>query len=243
MNIIGIALIAVAVVLIVFTVLFSMDGFTQRVREIQAKLAEFELLVASLPNKWLVLVAILLLFAVKTYVPIPLPTICLIAGIVFPSEWSFVINIVGVSLLLTIKYFMGKRFGGGTVSKLYKKNEAVKQILESKQGTGNPWLLFALRITPYFPINMVSRIYGSINCEYDKFMIISLLGFLPKILSYTIIGQNVFNPFSLAFILPIIILLVISGVSCIAFNYVLEYVQRPKNNTKSILKEDNKKDV
>ena len=90
---------------------------------------------------------------------------------------------------------------------------------------------------------MVSRIYGSINCEYDKFMIISLLGFLPKILSYAIIGQNVFNPFSLAFILPIIILLVISGVSCIAFNYVLEYVQRPKNNTKSILKEDNKKDV
>lgn len=242
-NIIGIALIITALVLLVLAILFRIDGFTERVREIQAKLSEFEILVASLPDKWLVLVAIFLLFAVKTFVPIPLPTICLIAGIVYPSQWSFIINLVGVSILLTTKYFMGKRFGGGAVEKLYNKNDTVKSILETKQGNGNPWLLFGLRITPYFPINMVSQVYGSMNCEYDKYLMVSLLGFLPKILSYTIIGQNVFDPFSLSFILPIIILLMISGISLISFNMILEYIQKPKTHTKSILKEDNKKDV
>jgi uncharacterized membrane protein YdjX (TVP38/TMEM64 family) len=68
-------------------------------------------------------------------------------------------------------------------------------------------------------------------------MIISLLGFLPKLLSYTLIGQNVFNPFSLAFILPIVILFMISGVSLIGFNLLLEAIQKQKSG-KSIIKED-----
>lgn len=235
-NLIAVILITAGIVLLVAAILFSIDGFTQKIRDFQAKLHEFELLVASLPNKWLVLIAVLLLFAAKAFLPIPIPTICLISGIVFPSEASFIINIIGVSLLLTIKFFWGKRFGPGAVGKLYSKNEAITGVLESKAGRGNPWLLFGLRIVPYAPLNMVSQIYGSMNCGYDKFMLISLLGFMPKLLSYTIIGQNVFNPFSLAFILPIVILLMLSGISLIVFNMILESIQKSK--AKSILKED-----
>ena len=238
MNLIGIILIIVGLVLLVLAILFSLDGFTDRIRAIQAKLNEFEMFVASLPYKWLVLLAVLLLFCSKAFIPIPIPTICLISGIVFPSQWSFIINIVGISILLTIKFFWGKRFGPGAVGKLYSKNEAITSVLESKAGRGNPWLLFGLRLIPYAPLNMVSQIYGSMNCEYDKFMLISLLGFMPKLLSYTIIGQNVFNPFSLAFILPIVILLMLSGVSLILFNLILEAIQKQKNTAKSILKED-----
>jgi len=238
MNLIGVILIVSGLVLLVIGILFGIDGFTQKILAIQAKLNEFELIVASLPNKWLVLVAVLLLFCAKAFIPIPIPTICLISGIVFPSEASFIINIVGVSLLMTIKFFWGKRFGPGAVGKLYSKNEAIKGVLESKAGRGNPWLLFGLRIIPYAPLNMVSQIYGSMNCEYDKFMMISLLGFMPKLLSYTIIGQNVFNPFSLAFILPIVILLVLSGSSLMIFNLILEKINKSKTGAKSILKED-----
>lgn len=237
MNLIGVILIIIGAVLLFLAILFGIDGFTDKIRAIQVKLSEFENFVASLPNKWLVLVAVLFLFCLKAFVPIPIPTICLISGIVFPSYASFIINVVGVSLLLTIKFFWGKRFGPGAVSKLYKKNEAITNALESKAGRGNPWLLFGLRIVPYAPLNMVSQIYGSMNCEYDLFMIISLLGFLPKLLSYTLIGQNVFNPFSLAFILPIVILFMISGVSLIGFNLLLEAIQKQKTG-KSIIKED-----
>ena len=237
MNLIGVILIIIGAVLLFLAILFGIDGFAEKVRAIQMKLNEFENYVASLPNKWLVLVAVLFLFCLKAFVPIPIPTICLISGIVFPSQVSFIINVVGVSMLMTIKFFWGKRFGPGAVSKLYKKNEAVTNVLESKEGRGNPWLLFGLRIVPYAPLNMVSQIYGSMNCEYDLFMIISLLGFLPKLLSYTLIGQNVFNPFSLAFILPIVILFFISGVSLIGFNFLLEAIQKQKSG-KSIIKED-----
>ena len=237
MNLIGVILIIIGAVLLFLAILFGIEGFTDKIRAIQAKLNEFEIFVASLPNKWLVLVAVLLLFCAKAFLPIPIPTICLISGIVFPSQVSFIINVVGVSILLTIKFFWGKRFGPGAVSKLYKKNESITNVLESKEGRGNPWLLFGLRIVPYAPLNMVSQIYGSMNCEYDLFMIISLLGFLPKLLSYTLIGQNVFNPFSLAFILPIVILFMISGLSLIGFNLILERIQKQKSS-RSIIKED-----
>lgn len=237
MNLIGVILIIIGAVLLLLAILFGIDGFTEKVRAIQMKLNEFENYVASLPNKWLVIVAVLVLFCLKAFLPIPIPTICLISGIVFPSQVSFIINVVGISILLTIKFFWGKRFGPGAVSKLYKKNEAVTNVLESKEGRGNPWLLFGLRLVPYAPLNMVSQIYGSMNCEYDLFMIISLLGFLPKLLTYTLIGQNVFNPFSLAFILPIVILFFISGVSLIGFNLLLDAIQKQKSG-KSIIKED-----
>ena len=237
MNLIGVILIISAAVLLFLAILFGIDGFTDKISAIQDKLDKFENYVASLPYKWLVIIAVLFLFCLKAFLPIPIPTICLISGIVFPSQVSFIINVVGVSILLTIKFFWGKRFGAGAVSKLYKKNEAITNVLESKEGRGNPWLLFGLRIVPYAPLNLVSRIYGSMNCEYDLFMIISLLGFMPKLLSYTLIGQNVFKPFSLAFILPIVILLMISGVSLIGFNLLLERIQKSKS-TRSIIKED-----
>jgi len=237
MNLIGIILIIAGTVLLILALLFSSEKFTGKINAIQEKLDAFDNYIATLPDKWLILVAIFLLFCAKAFLPIPIPTICLISGIVFRSEISFLINIIGISLLMTIKFFWGKRFGAGAVSKLYKKNEAITNALATKEGRGNPWLLFGLRIVPYAPLNMVSQIYGSMNCEYDKFMMISLLGFMPKLLSYTLIGQNMFNPFSLAFILPIVILLMLSGLSLIVFNLILEKIQRSKT-VKSIIKED-----
>jgi uncharacterized membrane protein YdjX (TVP38/TMEM64 family) len=80
---------------------------------------------------------------------------------------------------------------------------------------------------PSFPVNPVSQIYGAMGFDYADFVLISLLGFLPKIISYTIVGQNALRPLSAPFLIPLIIIFTLSGVSTIGINMML-WKQRQK---------------
>lgn len=71
-------------------------------------------------------------------------------------------------------------------------------------------------------MNTVSRLFGSLNITYWEYIFISVGGFSPKIVSYTIIGRNVYDPLSPSFIVPIIVLLLISAVSALILNFVLD---------------------
>jgi uncharacterized membrane protein YdjX (TVP38/TMEM64 family) len=59
------------------------------------------------------------------------------------------------------------------------------------------------------PINGISGIYGSLDFDYGKFVLFSVIGFLPKLISFTIVGRNVYDPLSAGFLVPIMILLFI----------------------------------
>ena len=50
-----------------------------------------------------------------------------------------------------------------------------------------------------------------------------------RILSYTIIGRNVFNPLSASFLLPIILLCFISGSILLGLFYVLDAAENNRN--------------
>ena len=62
------------------------------------------------------------------------------------------------------------------------------------------------------PVNSVSRLYGTTEIPYGRYMLISVLGFTYKLFSYTIIGRNVFDPASASFIVPLILLFIFSGI-------------------------------
>ena len=59
--------------------------------------------------------------------------------------------------------------------------------------------------------------------DFKKYLLLSVLGFLPKLISYSFIGRNVYDPFSMAFILPIVILLLLSGLSVFGINAMIEF--------------------
>ena len=60
--------------------------------------------------------------------------------------------------------------------------------------------------------------------RYDLkwYMLLSVAGFLPKLVSYSVIGRNVYDPFSMAFILPFVILFTISGLSLFGVNKMID---------------------
>lgn len=95
-----------------------------------------------------------------------------------------------------------------------------------KSGGVNMWMLLALRLVPGFPISGVSKVYGSMKFPYWKFILLSSVGFAPKLISYTFIGTNVYDPLSPAFLVPIITLLIISGISLLSINLIWFFVEK-----------------
>ncbi|MCL2509349.1 MAG: hypothetical protein FWF05_09255 [Oscillospiraceae bacterium] len=222
----GTVLILLAAACSVLLIIVQIESVMSRYETLQKNLLEVEQRIASIQQWWIVLVIVFILFTVKSFLPIfPLSAVCFITGIVLPSYISLPVNLVGVGWLMSIRYFWGAHLGGGGVKKIIRLNESIRNFMEHG-GTGNPYMLFALRLIPSIPVNSVSQLYGAMKFKYTKYILISLAGFSYKLLTYTIIGRNVFNPLSASFLVPIIILLLISGSLLIGFNYIIELITK-----------------
>ncbi len=231
LNFMGVLLIIIALALLALTMLMQVQQFAVRYDSFLQMLADFEDSVAAIPDKGVVILAILLLYLAKSVIPIPTSAVCVIAGMVFQTPLAVIINVVGYIGLITIKYFWGKRLGSGFIYKALCKYENIERILTS-DAAAKDGLLAAFRVIPVCPINTISQIYGAMEYDYYKYIFLSVLGFLPRIISYSMVGRHVYNPFSLAFMLPLVIIFMISGFAIIGVNGFIEiYNKRIKTNT------------
>lgn len=208
----------------------------------QSFMEKFENSVAELPNKFVIAIAILLLFSVKSIIVLlPASATCLVTALLFPFPLAVIINIVGYCLMFTAKYFWGKHIGEGQVSRLVKHSKRLwKYIQDEENGyaTGNPLLLFILRLVPTVPINPISQMYGKMGYDFWKYIILSALGISLRVVSVTSLGSNVSDPFSSAFIVPLVVILFVSGFSMIALSIILK---KRESGTEKI--EENKKEL
>lgn len=228
LNIVSIIMLSAAAALFIWTLISKIDAIRIRYEDFQAALWEFEIFITTLPRKWLVILAIFLLFALKCFVPvIPLSAMFIMSGMVFRVQYATFINIIGLMILLSIRYYRGYRSGSGQTGKLLKKSELLTEFLKLEEN-GNSHMLFLFRLIPIIPVNTVSQLYGSLDFKYEKYLLISLLGFAPRLISYSVIGRHVYDPFSVGFLLPIIILLLISGLSLMIFNMLLNLADNSK---------------
>lgn len=217
----GLLLIVIGVALLALNRLMQVEQFVIRYSEFLTMLDNLDEAIAAIPNKGLIIIAIMLMYLAKALLPIPISAVCVIAGMVFPTELATAVNIAGFAVLCTIKYFWGKHLGSGFVYKFLCRYESVRKILESDT-SAKDGLLVGFRLVPVFPIGAVSQLYGAMDYEYYKYIFLSILGFLPKIISYSMVGRHVFNPFSLAFTMPLVMIFVITGVAMIGINSFID---------------------
>ena len=229
LSLIGAILLILAGVLIALYFVTTDENIRQWYALYEDFLYKLDMAILSIGYNWIILFVIFALYIVKCFIPIiTVPALCVLSGMVYPTFVALFVNLIGYIIMLTVKYKFGAKYGGGNAHKLLCKNSVSRMLLERK-GTGNPWVLFIFRFIPGFPINPVSQMYGAMGFDYKLYLIISLWGFIPKLFSYTFIGVYVFDPLSLQFLLPIIILLVISGVSILILNAVLNKLEKNEN--------------
>lgn len=222
----GVVLIIVAIILICAMEFFKLPHVLEWYKQYEYVFEGLQEKITNIDNKFGILVIILFLFFMKSVIPFPLYPIsfvCVLTSVVFNTYLSLLINLFGLVILFYTKYLWGKKLSSGIIGHLLPKNQRLWNLI-SKDDNGNPWLLVVFRLIPTFPINSISSIYGSLEFNRVKYLLLSIAGFLPKLISYTIIGRNAFEPMSQAFILPIVILLLFTGISMIGINELADLI-------------------
>lgn len=178
--------------------------------------AGFEKWILSIENKPLAFLLILVLFGLKTFVFIlPYNAIYLLSGVMFSLPMAFFVNVTGTIIQLTLSFYKGRHFQS-VLPKFLLRFRKLNRVLE--RDGGNLMLLFGMRIVPFFPLNTVSELYGGGSCSYFAFIIVSIVGLIPKLVGYTLIGKAVFNPLSPSFLIPFLMLIVTSVAAAYFFD-------------------------
>lgn len=222
----GLILIALSLAVFVLLISLQFDGLWRWYTQIKHTLAQLEQFILHIDISWLFALAILLLFAVKSVIPIyPTATVCFLTGAVLPMYFAIPVNIIGFTVLLTIRYFWGSRFGAGNAWKIISKTDTLRRLIQ-QDGKGNSALLVALRLVPGIPVNGISGIYGSFDFGYVRFILFSIIGFMPRLISYTFVGRNIFDPLSAGFLVPIMLILFFTGLSALSVNGIWVSVEK-----------------
>lgn len=221
LNLTSIGLFAAAIVIGVITMIMSTKVAEGGWAEFLHTLDRLQDFIMALDNKYLIVIAILVVYVLRGVLPIPFPFILMMTGVMFKPVNAIIINTIGTTIVLLITYYWGKATSGGVAIKKLEKYDNVREMM-SHHGKTKLGVLVALRLIPSVPMNMVSKAYGGMKFPLDGFIVASLLGFFPKIWVYSVMGGNIAQPFTWKFMGPIIFLLILSGVATLIVNFALE---------------------
>ncbi len=134
-----------------------------------------------------------------------------INGIMYPLPTAIALNIVGICIMSFIPYQLGKAFGPSILGKLCEKHPKLKETEDVLRV--NDFLLAVLLRCIGLPVNVVSLYMGTRRFRMKTYLLGSLIGLLPIMLPYTVMGMSAAEPGSPIFIASIIVEL---GVTVVA---------------------------
>lgn len=159
-----------------------------------------ETLLAYTPeNPALAAFVLLLLFGLKSAtIFFPLIVLEITGGHLFPAGIALLINFIGISIVLTVPYWIGRISGINAIRSLIQKYPKFEEIL-TRQQSNSFFLCFFLRIINCLPGDVVTMYLGATKTPYLQNMAGGLLGLLPGMILATILGSNIQDPSSPAF--------------------------------------------
>lgn len=149
------------------------------------------------------LIVILTIYIIKTIVMvIPLNALYIGAGMVFPPLYAVIISYIGVTVEMTLGFFIGRRIKKTNTFKKLEKNKYANKVMEF----GNSNSVFSsmlVRIIKGPPADLTSIFMGSTGMNYTQYILGTLLGITPGMIPVIFMGKAVFNPFSAEFFVPL----------------------------------------
>lgn len=185
-------------------------------------------IVAFTPSDHLLAAVIMLaLFAVKSLSFVIYCGILYAAsGILFPLPLAFVVNLLGTAVMATIPYFIGKAIGASAVDKMVKKFPKAEMLRELRE-ENDFFFVFLVRVIGVISADFVSLYMGAVEIDYKKYLIGSLLGSLPQMAAFTVMGTSAGNVTSPAFVISLCLEIVF-----IAASVLIYYIYKKKRQKK-----------
>ena len=196
---------------IIFSVLVSRSGEPLSVKTILRYTPE---------NTVLASIILLLFFGLKSFtVVFPLSILYLSSGILFPPFPAVLISTVGLSITITIPYWIGRYSGEELVRSICAKHPKASQIAYY-QNKNIFFACFITRIVGFLPGDIVSMYFGACQTNFRQYLTAGICGSMLSIVTTTLLGAELSNPFSVTFFIVLCFRIFVSAGS-ILINYFL----------------------
>lgn len=147
-------------------------------------------------NLFLAAAVLMLLYAVKSmlvFVPILIPQI--LAGHLYPREVALGLNLLGLVIVMSVPYLIGKRLDHGRIDRILEKYPKLKGIIAA-QNDNELAVCFMLRSCAVPPADIVTMYLGASGVSYGANVIGGVLGSLPFMVLTTFLGERIHDPSS-----------------------------------------------
>ncbi|NMM61497.1 TVP38/TMEM64 family protein [Clostridium sp. P21] len=153
-------------------------------------------------------VIFVLLYSIKPVaLVVPVSLLSIVAGNVFGPYKALLLSMIGCFTSGTLAFFLARFLGRSFVDKLLKGKAMKLDSNIEKHGT---MIMCIMRLSFIFPYDPLSYAAGLTKMKYKDFIIGTMIGVFPEMISYSVIGKSLEHPFSIKFFIPIISIMVIA---------------------------------
>ena len=147
-------------------------------------------------------------------------------GIIFPLALAILMDALGIAVMSSIPYFLGRRLGGRAAEAIKEKYPNFREF--DQFGHDNEFVFVAiLRLIHFLPSDILSVYLGANRFTYLSYLASSVLFIMPSALMYSISGTSVTEPGS-----PMFIVSVVGQIAIILFSFVAAaWLKRKKDRS------------
>lgn len=140
-----------------------------------------------------VLIVVLLYAAKSLTVALPLVSLYLLCGVLFPLPQAILVNLLGLAVCDTIPYLLGRLLGSRLLTRL-RRDYPKLELLERLHRESGFQLAVLTRSAGVLPGDVVSLYFGCVRLDYLPYLAGSILGLTPGMIATTILGSQASDP-------------------------------------------------
>ena len=148
-----------------------------------------ELLAWSPENKWLAALAALAAYALKSQtVVVPSALIATAVGLIFDLPAALAVNTLGSVVCISLPYLTGRGSDGVLVDALLARQPRMRAFYEANRR--HLFLVSLVLRVANLSNDILGLIFGSLKMKYWEYLLSSLVGILPAMVLYTVLGND-----------------------------------------------------
>lgn len=142
-------------------------------------------------NNILAILLILFLYVIKSIsIILPSAILYVATGKLFSLPKALIINSLGLILMLSVPYLIGKFLGSDLIDAIVDKYPKVEKVISFKDNS--PWFFVIMtRIVKVVPGDIASMLLGSMNIEFILYLVLSFIVRFPPMLANTFLGVGI----------------------------------------------------
>ena len=162
-------------------------------------------------HKTIAPVIYIIIFLLRTFLVVfSCSVMVVIAGRAFGSAMGFTLSLIAISLSANLAFILGRFLDIRVIERILKNK--LKNFDSKMEKHGFRIILF-MRLSMLFPFDIINYAAGMSKIRYRDFILGTMIGIIPEVFSLTYLGDKINNPFSVEFLIAVLLIIFTISVS------------------------------